>query len=206
MSSSTFFRNGSCPMLWKNRRQKSYQSTVCRRHRCRSCKRSRTRSPSWKYRVDKTRTRFKMELSAEKTKLVTNSANGIQREITVKGQKLGILTSLKYLGDFVSEDGSKPEILSRIEQTTGVLTKLKPIWRDNDISLGSKVKLMRSLVISIFLYAYLLKDCASHCNSYKAEVNLERNNISFGSNVKLMRSLVISIFLFACERWTLKAE
>ena len=33
------------------------------------------------------------------------------------------------------------------------LTKLTPIWRDNNISLGSKVKLMHFLVISIFLYA-----------------------------------------------------
>ena len=33
---------------------------------------------------------------------------------------------------------------------TAALTKLKPIWRDNNISLGLKVK----LVISIFLYAY----------------------------------------------------
>ena len=30
----------------------------------------------------------KMEISAEKTKLMTNSSNGIQREIKVKGQKL----------------------------------------------------------------------------------------------------------------------
>ena len=44
--------------------------------------------------------------------------------------------------------------LSRIAQATATLTKLKPIWRDDNISLGSKVKLMRSLVISIFLYAY----------------------------------------------------
>ena len=33
----------------------------------------------------KTFTRYKMEISAEKTKLVTNSANGIQRETKVKG-------------------------------------------------------------------------------------------------------------------------
>ena len=38
-------------------------------------------------------------------------------------------------------------------QATATLTKLKPIWRENNISFGSKVKLMRSLVISIFLYA-----------------------------------------------------
>ena len=100
--------------------------------------------------LDKTCTRYKMEISAEKTKLMSNSANGIQREIKVKGQKLGTVTSFKYLGAVVSDDGSKPEVLSRIAQA---LTKLKPIWRDNNISLGSKVKLMRSLVISIFLYA-----------------------------------------------------
>ena len=45
--------------------------------------------------LDKTCTRYKMEISAEKTKLMTNSANGIQRETKVKGQKLGTVTSFK---------------------------------------------------------------------------------------------------------------
>ena len=104
-------------------------------------------------RLDKTCTRYKKEISAEKTKLITNSANGIQRETKVKGQKFGTVTCFKYLGAVVSDNGSKPEVLSRIAQATAALTKLKPIWRDNNISLGSKVKLMRSVVISIFLYA-----------------------------------------------------
>ena len=52
---------------------------------------------------------YKMEFSVEKTKLMTNSANGIQREINVKGQRLGTVTSFKYLGAVVSDDGSKPE-------------------------------------------------------------------------------------------------
>ena len=38
-----------------------------------------------------------MEISAEKTKLMTNSANGIQREIKVKGQKLQASSTLKQL-------------------------------------------------------------------------------------------------------------
>ena len=94
-----------------------------------------------------------MEIRAEKTKLMTNSANGIHREIKVKGQKLGTVTSFRYLGAVVSDDGSEPETLTRIAQATAALRKLKPIWKDNNISLGSKVKLIRSLVISIFLYA-----------------------------------------------------
>ena len=70
-----------------------------------------------------------MEISLEKTKLMTNSVNGIQTEINVKGQKLGTVTSFKYmyLGTVVSEDGPKPEVLSSIAQATAALTKLKPI-------------------------------------------------------------------------------
>ena len=47
--------------------------------------------------LDKTCTRYKMEISAEKTKLMTDSANGVQREIQVKWQRLGTVTSFKYL-------------------------------------------------------------------------------------------------------------
>ena len=68
---------------------------------------------------------------------MTNSANGIQRGIKLKGQKLGTLTSFKYHGTVVSDDGSKPEILSMIAQATVAVTKLKNIVRDNNISLGS---------------------------------------------------------------------
>ena len=38
-----------------------------------------------------------MEISAEKTTLMKFSANGIQREIKVKWQNLGTVTSFKYL-------------------------------------------------------------------------------------------------------------
>ena len=39
--------------------------------------------------LDKTCTRYKMEISAEKTKLMSNSTNGIQREIKVKRAEAG---------------------------------------------------------------------------------------------------------------------
>ena len=60
----------------------------------------------------------KVEVSVEKTKLMTNSANGILREIKVIRQKLDTVTSFRYLRVVVSDDGKKPEILSRIEQAT----------------------------------------------------------------------------------------
>ena len=94
-----------------------------------------------------------MEISAEKTKLMTNSAYGIQREIKVKGQKLGTVTSFKYLGAVVSDDGSKPEILSRIEQATAAFTKLKPFRRENNIFLikGETDALSCHFHISVYL-------------------------------------------------------
>ena len=87
--------------------------------------------------LDKTSTRYKMQIGAEKDKLMTNNAICIQREIKVKGQTLGTVTGFKYLVAAVSDDGSKPKILSRIKQAA-VLTKLKPIWRDNNIFLTKK--------------------------------------------------------------------
>ena len=80
--------------------------------------------------LDKTCTRYKMEISAEKTKMMTNSANGIQREIKVKGQKLGTVTGFQV-----------------------PWSSCFRLWLQTR---GS------------------LKDCTSHCSSYKAEAHLER--------------------------------
>ena len=68
-----------------------------------------------------------MEISADKTKLMTNNTSGINTEITVNGQKLETVTSFKYLGSVILDEGSKPELLSRITQTTVALTRLKPV-------------------------------------------------------------------------------
>ena len=74
-------------------------------------------------------------------------------------------TSFKYLGSVVTDEGSKPEILSRIAQATAALTRLKSVWNDRSISLSSKIRLMRSLVTSIFLYA---------CESWTLKAELQR--------------------------------
>ena len=76
-----------------------------------------------------------MESSAEKTRLMTNNTSGINTEIKVNGQKLETVTSFKYLGSTITDEGSKPEILSRIAQATAALTTMKPIWIYKSISL-----------------------------------------------------------------------
>ena len=81
-----------------------------------------------------------MEISAEKTKLITNNSTGINTEIKVNGQKLETVTSVKYLGSVITDEGSKPEIPSKIAQTTAALTRLKPVWIDKSIFLSSKIR------------------------------------------------------------------
>ena len=79
--------------------------------------------------LDKTCTRYKMEIGAEKTKLMTNSAKGIERD-----------------------KGKKTEV--------GHCNKLQVPW---------------SSCFRCWLQTRgSLKDCTSHCSSYKAEAHLER--------------------------------
>ena len=106
-----------------------------------------------------------MEIGAEMTKLMTDSSSGINTEIKVNGQKIETVTSFKCLGSVITDEGSKPEILSRIAQTTAALTRLKTVWNDRSISLSSKIPLTCSLVTSIFLYA---------CESWTLTAELQR--------------------------------
>ena len=54
-----------------------------------------TQTPDLVERLDKASTAYGMEISAEKTKLVTNNTSGINTEIKVNGQKLETVTSFK---------------------------------------------------------------------------------------------------------------
>ena len=65
-------------------------------------------------RLDKASTAYGMEISAEKTKLMTNNTSGINTEIKINGQKLETVTNFKYLGSVITDESFKSEILSRI--------------------------------------------------------------------------------------------
>ena len=110
-------------------------------------------------RLDTTTTRYKIEIGPNKTKVMTNNPNGFQGESKIKAGRLEEVENFKNLGAIISNEGSNPEILSRIAQTTAALSRLKIIWRDKNISLASKVKL------STFFYA---------CESWTLTAEIER--------------------------------
>ena len=113
-------------------------------------------------RLDKTSTAFGMQINEEKTKLMINNTSGFS---TDNGEKLDCVNRFKYLGAIIADEGSKPEILARIAQVTATLAKLKTIWNDRNIALSSNIRLMYSLVMSIFLYA---------CESWTLTADTER--------------------------------
>ena len=96
---------------------------------------------------------------------MTNNTSGINTEIKINGQRLETVTSFKYMASVVTDEGSKPEILSRVAQSTAALTRLKPVWNDRSIPLSSKIWLMQSLVTSTFLYL---------CESWTLTAELQR--------------------------------
>ena len=108
---------------------------------------------------------YGMQISEEKTQLMTNNTNGISIDITIDNKKLETVRSFNYLGVLVSDEGSKPEVLSRIAQTTAAVVKLKVNWNDKNIAISCKIRLMRSLAMSIFLYA---------CQTWTITADIER--------------------------------
>ena len=52
--------------------------------------------------IDKTFTAYGIEISAEKTKLMSNNTSGINKEIKVNGERFETIASFKYLGSVVS--------------------------------------------------------------------------------------------------------
>ena len=63
------------------------------------------------------------------------------------------------------KEGSQPALISRTPQTTAAPTTLTPTWKDSNIALGSTNRLMRALVMSVFM---------SSCETWTLTAELER--------------------------------
>ena len=115
--------------------------------------------------LEEASTAYGMQISAEKTQLMANNTNGISTDITIDNKKLKTVRSFEYLGTIVSEEGSKPEVLSGIAQTTAAVTKLKVIWNGKNNAFSAKIRLMRPPAMSIFVHA---------CETWTITADIER--------------------------------
>ena len=53
----------------------------------------------------------------------------------------------------MTDEGSKREVLARIAQATSVLTKVKTVWKDRNITSKHRTQILCSIVASTFFYA-----------------------------------------------------
>ena len=93
-----------------------------------------------------------MELSTEKSKIMTNSMNNISTGISMNGQKLEEETRFKYMGATCKDGTCSAKVNIRIALAMEAMARLNKIWQCNTISFTSKFKFYKSLVTSILLY------------------------------------------------------
>ena len=114
-----------------------------------------------------------MQISAEKSKVMRMGSDK-ELDVSMDGEKLGNVTQFKYLGATITEDAkSVQEIKIRIAIATSSLAKLKPIWRDKNISMKTRMSLLRALVTSVFLYG---------CETWTLNAEMEKRINSFEMN------------------------
>ena len=95
-------------------------------------------------------TAYEMEVSIEKSKVMTNSMNNISADVSMNSQKLEKVTSFKYQGATPCKNGTcSAEIRIRIASTIAAIARLNRNRKSNTISFAIKFSLYKSLVTSI---------------------------------------------------------
>ena len=82
-----------------------------------------------------------MDVSTEKSTMMTNCTNSLNADITMNGQKLEEITSFKYLGATLGKDGTcSTEVRVRIASAMAAMARLNRIWHCNTINFNTQVQ------------------------------------------------------------------
>ena len=94
-------------------------------------------------------------MNIPKTKTMVFGDRHIDREIRVSGKTIENVEKFEYLGSLLTWDNNcSEEIKRRINKATGAMSSLKHIWNTKKITVKSKLKLLKSCVFSVLLYAF----------------------------------------------------
>eukprot|EP00795_Rhopilema_esculentum_P007185 gene7185-biopygen8579 len=90
-------------------------------------------------------------LNVDKTKIMKTTAD--DNHIFVDGKEVEEVNNFNFLSSMIRPDGDcEKEIDRRLAMGRSAVGKLQKIWKNHDIRLVTKIRLMRSLVFSIVLY------------------------------------------------------
>lgn len=97
---------------------------------------------------------FGLKINRSKTKMmIVDRVNNNSPEVT-QIANCDVVQSYVYLGALISNNGGcVDEVKRRMAITRNSMVKLKKVWRNRNITKATKVRLVRTLVFPIFLYA-----------------------------------------------------
>jgi len=97
--------------------------------------------------------RMGMRINTENTKTMTIGKQHEDIQIKLGGEVLEQVTKFVYLGETLKKDGrSTEDIRRRIGLACAAFGKLDKMWRTRNISLRTKMKLYRVLVLPVLMY------------------------------------------------------
>jgi len=102
--------------------------------------------------IESESTKIGMRINIDKTEMQLISKRKNEMNITVRGNKLKQVSDVYLGGKFHEEGGLKSAVQRRIGLACDAMKRLSKIWRSRDISPSTKVKVYKTLVLSIQLY------------------------------------------------------
>ena len=103
-------------------------------------------------RVERESNKCGLRINADKTKImIVDRSNALQ--LTDALQRFQVVDQFMYLGSYISNTGSsESDIRRRIGMAKSAMSRLTKIWKDRSITKHTKIKLVQTLIFSIFRY------------------------------------------------------
>ena len=100
----------------------------------------------------------------------------------------------------------RDEIKRRLFLERKAMTNLDSILKSRDITLPTKVHIVKAMVFPVVMYEYnsLSLKKAVACNWSGKSPTLKSRNITLPTKVRLVKAMVFPVVMYGCESWTIK--
>lgn len=97
---------------------------------------------------------YGLDINIQKTKIMVISKNKIDNiQLSINNQPIERVPHITYLGTRINENwDATQEIKSRIAKATAAYNKMSKLFRSHDLTLETKMRLLRCYIFSILLY------------------------------------------------------